>query len=106
MTVLLQLVRDGTASLDDTIDKCLPGIPNGNRITLAQLAGMENGVKDYSQAPAFVEEFAPDPGRVWGDVLRSGRLLTPELQMLRITHFHPATDGREYDLYGLGIGSV
>ena len=44
----------------ETIDKYVPGIPNGNRITLAQLAGMERGVKDYS-VPAFVEEFAPAP---------------------------------------------
>ena len=219
VTVLLQLVRDGTASLDDTIDKYVPGIPNGNRITLAQLAGMESGVKDYSQVPAFVEEFAPDPGRAWtpqelvaygvskspvfdpgaqydysntntvllglviekvtqsllvegyrtrifeplqlfhtsyptvtqlpdphptpysvdtttgaadeqplinptalgasgaivstlddlatwGDALGSGRLLTPELQMLRMTHSRPATNGPEYDLYGLGMGSL
>src|SRR5437762_13806019 len=56
VTVLLQLVRGGTASLDDTIDKYVPGIPNGNRITLAQLAGMQSGVKDYSQVPAFLEE--------------------------------------------------
>lgn len=49
VTVLLQLVRDGAASLDDSIDKYVQGIPNGDRITLAQLAGMESGVKDYSQ---------------------------------------------------------
>lgn len=219
VTVLLQLVRDGTASLDDTIDEYVPGIPNGNRITLAQLAGMESGVKDYSQVPAFLEEFAPDPGRAWmpqelvaygvskspvfdpgaqydysntstvllglviekitqsllveayrmrifeplqlfhtsyptvtqlpdphptphsvdtttgaidekplinptalgasgamvstlddlatwGDALGSGLLLTPELQMLRMAHSRPATNGPGYDLYGLGIGSL
>jgi len=219
VTVLLQLVRDGAASLDDTIDKYVAGIPNGNRITLAQLAGMESGVKDYSQVPAFQKEFGENLGRAWtpeellayavsmspvfdpgaqydysnsntvllglaiekitqsplaeayrtrifeplllvhtsyptvtqlpdphptpysvdittgaveeqplinptalgasgamvstlddlatwGDALGSGRLLTPELQMLRMTRSRPATNGPEYDLYGLGIGSL
>src|SRR4029450_10842244 len=65
VTVLLQLVRDGAASLDDSIDKYVQGIPNGDRIPLAQLAGMESGVKDYSQVPAFLKEFGEDLGRAW-----------------------------------------
>jgi D-alanyl-D-alanine carboxypeptidase len=219
VTVLLQLVRDGAVSLDDTIDRYVPGIPNGDRITLMQLAAMESGVKDYSQVDGFLEKFIPNPGTAWtplqliayavsgspifdpgarydysnsntvllglviekvtqaplveayrarifeplqlahtsypseselpdphptpysldtitgavdeqplinptalgasggmvstlddlaawGDALGSGRLLTPELQMLRMTHSRAATNGPEYDLYGLGIGSL
>ena len=68
-TLMASFMIDDPGSNDDrrlapyreTIDKHVPGIPNGNRITLAQLAGMESGVKDYSQVPAFVEEFAPAP---------------------------------------------
>ena len=219
VTVLLQLVREGAASLDNTIDTYVAGIPNGDRITLAQLAGMESGVKDYSQVPAFLQAFGQNLGRswtpqelvaygvsmspifdpgaqydysntntvllglviekitqlpllesyrtrifeplllahtsypteaqlpdphptpysvdtatgavdeqplinptalgasgamvstlddlaIWGDALGSGRLLTPELQMLRMTRSRPATNGPKYDLYGLGIGSL
>jgi D-alanyl-D-alanine carboxypeptidase len=197
----------------------VPGIPNGDRITLTQLAAMESGVKDYSQVAAFLERFIANPGiawtpqqliayavsespvfdpgarydysnsntvllglviekvtqaslaeayrgrifeplqlaytsypsetelpdphptpyaldtvtgavdeqplvnptalgasggmvstlddlAAWGDALGSGRLLTPELQMQRMTHSRAATNGPEYDLYGLGIGSL
>jgi D-alanyl-D-alanine carboxypeptidase len=218
-TVLMQLVRDGTISLNDPIDRYVLGIPNGNQITLAQLAGMESGVKSYSQFPTFQAALAADPGKawtaqefvasavsmspvfdpgtqydysnsntvllglviekmtqsplveayrtrifeplrlahtsypsmtelpdphptpyavdtatgvfdeqplinptalgasgamvstlddlsIWGNALGSGRLLTPELQMLRMTRSRPATNGPEYDLYGLGIGSL
>jgi D-alanyl-D-alanine carboxypeptidase len=219
VTVLLQLVRDGAVSLDDWLDRYVPGIPNGDRITLTQLAAMESGVKDYSQVDAFLEKFIANPGiawtpqqliayavsespvfdpgaqydysnsntvllglviekvtqvplveayrarifeplqlahtsypseielpdphptpysldtvtgavdeqplinptslgasggmvstlddlAAWGDALGSGQLLTPELQMQRTTHSRAATNGPEYDLYGLGIGSV
>ena len=47
-----------------------------------------------------------DDSVIWGDALGCGRLLTPELQMLRITHPRSATDGPEYDLCGFGIGSL
>ena len=61
VTVLLQLVDEGTISLDDTIDQWVPGIPNGDSITLGQLADMTSGVPDYT-GDAFAEDFAEDPG--------------------------------------------
>ena len=61
VTVLLQLVDEGTVSLDDTIDQWVPGIPNGDSITLGQLADMTSGVPDYT-GDAFAEDFAEDPG--------------------------------------------
>jgi CubicO group peptidase (beta-lactamase class C family) len=88
VTVLLQLVRDGTASLDDTIHNYVPGIPNGDRITLAQLAGMASGVKDYSQVPAFQKEFGEDLGRAW----------TPEELIAYAVSMSPVFDpGAQYD---------
>jgi len=82
VTVLLQLVRDGAVSLDDAIDRYVPGIPNGDQITLMQLAAMESGIKDYLQVDAFLEKFISNP------------------------HSRAATNGPEYNLYGLGIGSL
>jgi D-alanyl-D-alanine carboxypeptidase len=61
-TLVLQLVADGKASLDDTIDTWVEGIPNGDRITLRQLAAMTSGVPDYT-TQAFIEDFVQDPGR-------------------------------------------
>ena len=47
-TVILQLAEEGKLSLDDTIDEYWPGVPNGDRITLRQLADMTSGVASYT----------------------------------------------------------
>ncbi len=57
VTVILQLVREGTLKLDDRLDQYIPGIPNGDRITLADLAGMQSGIADYSAQPGFQKDF-------------------------------------------------
>lgn len=57
VTAILQLVRDKTLTLDDTLDQFVPGIPNGKRITLADLAGMQSGIADYTAQPAFQKVF-------------------------------------------------
>jgi D-alanyl-D-alanine carboxypeptidase len=65
VTLILHLVRSKAISLDDPIEKYVPGIPNGNEITLAQLAAMESGVKNYSDVDKFLSELAKDFGRSW-----------------------------------------
>ena len=63
VTVILQLVRDQVLRLDDRLDRYIPGIPNGDTITLADLAGMQSGIADYSAQPAFQEDFGSNPER-------------------------------------------
>jgi D-alanyl-D-alanine carboxypeptidase len=67
VTVLLQLVAksDGALSLDDAIAKHLPGVPNGETITLRELANMTSGLYDYTQDTGFREAFQADPARAW-----------------------------------------
>jgi D-alanyl-D-alanine carboxypeptidase len=65
VTVILQLARDGALSLDDPIERHVANIPNGASITLAQLAAMESGVKNYSETPAFIADLIADPGRTF-----------------------------------------
>lgn len=48
VTALLQLVDDGLVGLDDPIGTYVPGVPNGDRITLRELAGMRSGLFNYS----------------------------------------------------------
>jgi D-alanyl-D-alanine carboxypeptidase len=60
-TVILQLAEDGKLSLDDPIDEYVPGVPNGDRITLRLLADMTSGVASYSVNPAFGERLFGDP---------------------------------------------
>ena len=67
MTVLLQLVRDQATTLDAVIETFVPGIPNGHRITLADLAGMQSGVANYTSVPAFIEVFARDLAQPFTD---------------------------------------
>jgi len=47
-TVVLQLVDEGSLSLDDTVDRYLPGLlPNGGAITIRQLLSHTSGLPDY-----------------------------------------------------------
>jgi len=62
VTALLQLEGDGLLSLDDSVASHVAGIPNGDRISLMQLAAMESGVPDYSGSQAFIDTFIADFG--------------------------------------------
>ncbi|MEL7208833.1 MAG: serine hydrolase domain-containing protein [Actinomycetota bacterium] len=65
VTVLLQLVDEGLVDLDATVDTYVEGVPDGDVITLRQLAAMTSGIGDYSQSEAFAEAYGEDPGRVF-----------------------------------------
>lgn len=65
VTIVLQLQREGLLTLDDKIDHYVPGLPNGHLITLADLAGMQSGLVDYSATTAFGDLFIADLQRVW-----------------------------------------
>jgi D-alanyl-D-alanine carboxypeptidase len=60
VTALLQLADDGELDLDDTIDEWVDDVPDGDRITLRQLASMTAGVPEYTN-DAFIEVFSQDP---------------------------------------------
>ncbi|MFI5760613.1 serine hydrolase domain-containing protein [Streptomyces sp. NPDC051563] len=53
VTALLQLVDQGKLALDDPIGNYITGVPNGDRITLRELAGMRSGLYNYSEDPGF-----------------------------------------------------
>ncbi|MFD8632877.1 serine hydrolase domain-containing protein [Streptomyces sp. NPDC059533] len=63
VTALLQLVDQGKVGLDDPIGKYISGVPNGDRITLRQLAEMRSGLFNYSEDPGFDKAFFTDPDR-------------------------------------------
>jgi len=65
VTLILELARARRLSLSDPIEMYVPGIPNGDRITLAELAGMRSGLENYTRVPAFGEAFIANPGRQW-----------------------------------------
>jgi D-alanyl-D-alanine carboxypeptidase len=64
-TLLLQAADEGLLSLDDTIDRYVDGVPNGDKITLSQMADMTSGVANYSETEQFDDELTSDPYQVW-----------------------------------------
>ena len=65
VTLLLQLVQSGQLALEHKIERYIAGVPNGHLIDLADLAGNQSGLADYSAQPGFLEAFIQDTLRVW-----------------------------------------
>ncbi|MFB7468752.1 serine hydrolase domain-containing protein [Streptomyces sp. NPDC056224] len=78
VTALLQLVDQGKIGLDDPIGKYISGVPNGDRITLRQLAGMRSGLFNYTEDEGFIKAFEADPKKPF----------TPQ-QLLGYSFTHP-----------------
>ncbi|MDJ0401054.1 serine hydrolase domain-containing protein [Rhodococcus rhodochrous] len=78
VTAVLQLVEEGRLSLDDPISKYVEGVPNGDTITIAQLAEMRSGLYSYSFDPEFNATLDREPEKAW----------TPE-ELLEIAFSYP-----------------
>jgi D-alanyl-D-alanine carboxypeptidase len=91
-TILLQLAQEGKLSLDDTIDQYVDGIPNGDSITLAQLADMTSGVNTYTSNEAFITQYFADPSASY----------TPDELIAATVEVSPAADPGEKFLYSNG----
>lgn len=67
VTLILQLVAQGNGSvtLDDPIGRYVAGVPNGDRITLRELANMTSGLFDYTRDPKFGVALQADLTRSW-----------------------------------------
>lgn len=55
-TMILQLADQGLLSIDDTIDTWVDDVPNGDRITLRDLATMTSGLASFTFDPDFQEQ--------------------------------------------------
>ena len=51
--------------LDDPISRYIADVPNGDRLTLRQLANMTSGLASYSFEPDWLEAWFADPSRSW-----------------------------------------
>jgi D-alanyl-D-alanine carboxypeptidase len=100
-TLLMQLAGDHELSLGDTIDQYVAGVPNGDTITLRQLADMTSGVASYTANPEFSEALYANPEQRWrpSELLEFGFADSPE--------FPPGTafqySDSNYILLGLAI---
>jgi D-alanyl-D-alanine carboxypeptidase len=64
-TLLLKAADKGLLSLDDTIYQYAKGVPNGDKITLRQMADMTSGIASYTEDKQWAKEWLSDPHRVW-----------------------------------------
>ncbi|MEF2979129.1 serine hydrolase domain-containing protein [Subtercola sp. YIM 133946] len=78
-SILLQLAEQGSLSLDDTIGKYITGIPNGDQITLRQLADMTSGIASYTASEPFTDGYFANPEAVYtpDQVVAVGVSLSP-----------------------------
>jgi len=63
VTGVLQLADEGKLGLDDPIAKFIDGVPEGDKITLRQLARMQSGLANYSDSAEFQQALFTDPFR-------------------------------------------
>jgi D-alanyl-D-alanine carboxypeptidase len=56
-TLLLRLAQEGKLSLGEPIAAYVPGVPDGSRITLRELANMTSGIADTFANPEFSLEY-------------------------------------------------
>lgn len=63
-TLMLQLVDEGKVNLDDPVSTYVDGVPNGDTITVAQLADMTSGVPEYT-TQAWLDDYIADEQRTF-----------------------------------------
>ena len=85
--VILQLAQEGKLSLDDAVSKYVPGVPNGDHITIAELLEMRSGLYNYTDGPEISASMDHDPARVWSPA-----------ELLAIAFAHPPNVPAWYSL--------
>jgi len=66
--VILQLAQEDKLSVDDAVSKYVPGAPNGDHITIAELLEMRSGLYNYTNDPEISASMDHDPTKVWSPV--------------------------------------
>ena len=71
--VIMLLVQEGKLRLDDPVSKYVPGVPNGDHITITELLNMRSGLYNYTSDPIISKTIDTDPAKVWtpGELLGS-----------------------------------
>jgi len=105
--VIVLLAQEGKLSLDDPVSKYVPGVPDGDKITITELLKMRSGLYSYDDDPEFWAILDRDPTKVWSPAevlaiafkapgLLSTRYGLPLLQrQLRTARPHCGKDRRE-----------
>jgi D-alanyl-D-alanine carboxypeptidase len=76
--LIVLLAQDGKLKFSDPVSAYVPGVPNGENITVAQLLKMRSGLYGYTADPALSAVMDAAPGKAW----------TPQ-EVLDIAFRHP-----------------
>lgn len=60
-TLLLEYVDEGKITLDDTVDKWMPSLPEANKVTLKMLTNQTTGYPDFETDPEWTAAYNADP---------------------------------------------
>jgi CubicO group peptidase (beta-lactamase class C family) len=85
-TLLMEYVDEHKVSLNDTINRWVPTLPEANKVTLKMLANQTSGYPDFETDPAWTAAFNADPFRIFTYKERLGYAFRRPLQ------FRPGTN--------------
>ncbi|MBM7804973.1 CubicO group peptidase (beta-lactamase class C family) [Geodermatophilus bullaregiensis] len=85
-TLLLHFVDEHRITLDDTIDRWMPDLPEADQVTLRMLANQTSGYPDYETDPAWEAAWNADPFHIWTVQERL------DYAFSRPVHFPPGTN--------------
>src|SRR4029453_14537580 len=63
--LIVLLAQDGKLKFSDPVSNYVPGVPNGENITVAELLKMRSGLYGYSADPALAAAMDANPGKGW-----------------------------------------
>jgi D-alanyl-D-alanine carboxypeptidase len=63
--VIMQLAQESKLGLNNPVSKYVPGVPNGDNITIAELLEMRSGLYNYTNDPIVSATIDTDPAKVW-----------------------------------------
>jgi CubicO group peptidase (beta-lactamase class C family) len=64
-TLLMRFVDEHKVTLDDTIDRWMPELPEADLVTLKMLANQTTGYPDFETDPAWESAWSADPFHIW-----------------------------------------
>jgi CubicO group peptidase (beta-lactamase class C family) len=86
--VIMQLTQESKLGFNDPVSKYVPGVPNGDNITIAQLLEMRSGLYNYTADPIISATIDKEPAKVW---------TTAELLAIAFAHPPNFAPGAEYE---------
>lgn len=64
-TLLMEFVDEHKVTLNDTIERWMPTLPEASKVTLKMLANQTTGYPDFETDQAWLDAFNTDPFRIW-----------------------------------------